>query len=205
MTRTRKTADHDLEIIERTAAYLGYFRIDKYRLRHRLHAGGWSPELSREVFERGHVAALLPYDPARDEVVLIEQFRIGAHAAGLAPWLTEIVAGVIEDGESAETVARRETQEEAGLAVAELLPVCKYLVSPGGTSETVAVFCGRVDATGAGGIHALDHEGEDIRVSALPFAEVRARLAAGAFDNAMTVIALQWLALNHDEVRRRWA
>lgn len=196
--------EDDLEIIARDTGYDGYFRIDRYRLRHRLFDGGWSPELRREVFERGHVTALLPYDPIRDEVVLIEQFRIGAHSAGLGPWITEIVAGVIDEGETPEAVARRETQEETGLEVAEMIPICHYLSSPGGTSETVRLFCGKVDAGNAGGTHGHADEGEDIRVFALPATEALERLAAAEFDNAITIIGLQWLALNRDELRGRW-
>ncbi len=196
--------ENDVEIIEKKVVYRGYFRIDRYRLRHRLFAGGWSPELVREVFERGHVAAVLPYDPASDSVVLIEQFRIGACAAKFAPWLVEIVAGVIEEGESPEEVARRETMEETGCAVQDLAPVYTYLVSPGGTSESVNLFCGRVDARNAGGIHGNRSEHEDIRVGAVPFAEAAAKLKSGEIANGLALIALQWLAMNRDELRRRW-
>ena len=194
----------DVEILERVEAYRGYFRVDRYRLRHRLHAGGWSGAMDREVFERGHAAAVLPYDPALDSVVFIEQFRIGAFAAGRPPWLLEIVAGIIEDGETAESVVRREAVEEAGCEIHELVPIADYLVSPGGTSETVVIFCGRVDASRVGGIHGKAEEHEDINVVAVPFAEARKRLDEGAVDNAAALIALQWLALNRDRLRRTW-
>ena len=194
----------DIEILAREAAYQGYFRIDRYRLRHRLHAGGWSDEMAREVFERGHVAAVLPYDPDRDQVVLIEQFRIGAHAAGEPAWLTEIVAGVIDKDESAEEVARRETREETGCEHLGLRPVLKYLSSPGGSSETVTLFLGRVDSSKAGGIRGLASEHEDIRVFTLPWTEVETGLRAGGFTNALALIALQWLALNRPAARSGW-
>lgn len=194
----------DVQILEKTPAYEGYFRIDRYRLRHRLHAGGWSGEMTREVFERGHAAAMLPYDPVLDCVVLIEQFRIGAYAAGRDPWLVEIVAGIIEPGETAEDVVRRESVEESGCEVADLVPVCTFLVSPGGTSEAIFLFCGRVDSSGAGGIHGQAEEHEDIRVIALPFAEAKARVEAGRIDNASALIALQWLMLNRAKLRRKW-
>ncbi|MBZ0324796.1 MAG: ADP-ribose diphosphatase [Alphaproteobacteria bacterium] len=196
--------DKDVKTVERRTVYDGYFRIDRYRLRHRLHGGGWSGEMTREVFERGHAVGVLPYDPVRDEVVLLEQFRVGALAAGWAPWQTEIVAGIIEDGETAEDVARREVTEEAGCRVADLVPLCEYLVSPGGTSESVTLFAGRVDSAGVGGIHGLDHEHEDIRVFTLPADEALDLLARGAIRNALAVIALQWLALNRNELRRTW-
>jgi len=194
----------DVEILERTAVFQGYFRVDRYRLRHRLHAGGWSAPMSREVFERGHAVCVLPYDPGRDEVVLIEQFRVGAYAAGFDPWLIEIVAGIVDPGETATDVAHREMREEAGLAVAALMPICRYLVSPGGTSESVEIFCGRVDAGKAGGIFGLDQEHEDIRVMRVPAAEALGWLEAGRIVNAATVIALQWLALNREKIRIKY-
>jgi ADP-ribose pyrophosphatase len=196
--------DRKIEILAQKPVFEGYFRIDRYRLRHSLHEGGMSEEITREVFERGHATAVLPFDPIRDEVVLIEQFRIGAHAAGKNPWLTEIVAGIIEVGETAEGVARREVGEETGLDVMALWPMAEYLVSPGGASEQVSLFLGQVDATNAGGIHGLDHEAEDIRVFALPYREAAGLLDQGQVGNAMTLIALQWLRLHHDEVVNEW-
>ncbi|MGB8273999.1 MAG: ADP-ribose diphosphatase [Alphaproteobacteria bacterium] len=202
--KPRARSEADVEILEKTEAYRGYFRVDRYRLRHRLHDGSWSAPITREVFERGHAAAVLPYDPKLDSVVLIEQFRIGAFAAGRPPWLLEIAAGIIEAGENAEQVVRREVQEEAGCEVGELVKVADYLVSPGGTSECVTIFCGRVDASNAGGIHGKAEEHEDIRVVVAPFAEAKQRLDQGAIDNAAALIALQWLALHRDELRARW-
>jgi ADP-ribose pyrophosphatase len=193
-----------LEILETIEAFKGYFRIIKYRLRHQLFAGGWSREITREVFERGHAAALLPYDPLLDMVVMIEQFRIGAHVAGRHPWLIEIVAGIIEEGESPEDVARRETREEAGCEVSDLVHISTFLPSAGGTSETVSLFCGRVSAVNAGGIHGCDDEDEDIRVIAMPFTKALAMMEAGEIANSAALISLQWLALNHDRLREEW-
>jgi ADP-ribose diphosphatase len=194
----------NVEIIEKTPRYKGFFEIVRYRFRHRLFAGGWSGEIVREVFERGHAVAVLPYDPAADAVVLIEQFRIGALVAGFAPWQSEIVAGIIEKGEGPEDVARREAAEEAGAAVGALIPICRYLVSPGGASESVAVYCGRVDSRNLGGIHGLPEENEDIRVEVRPFAQAMVELNEGRITNAVSIIALQWLALHREEVRRSW-
>src|SRR3546814_11817116 len=103
--------DTDVEIAARDTCYQGYFRIDRYRFRHRLHGGGWSGEITRELFERGHAVAVLPYDPPADAVVLIEQFRIGAFAAGLPCWQTETVAGILDHGENPEVVAARVASE----------------------------------------------------------------------------------------------
>jgi ADP-ribose pyrophosphatase len=193
-----------IEIIDKTLRYKGFFEIVRYRFRHRLFAGGWSGEIEREVFERGHAVAVLPYDPAADAVVLIEQFRIGAFVAGMTPWQTEIVAGIIEEGEAPEDVARREAEEEAGAAIGALIPICRYLVSPGGASESVQIYCGRVNSKGLGGIHGLPHENEDIRVEVQPFAAALEALKAGKIGNAVTIVALQWLALNREQVRAAW-
>jgi ADP-ribose pyrophosphatase len=194
----------NIEILDKTLRYKGFFEIVSYRFRHRLFAGGWSGEIQREVFERGHAVGVLPYDPAADALVLIEQFRIGALVAGLEPWQTEIVAGIIEPGEAPEDVARREAMEEAGAAIGPLMPVCRYVVSPGGASESVQVFCGRVDSEGLGGIHGLPEENEDIRVEVHSFAAAMAALDAGKITNAVTIIALQWLALNRARLREIW-
>ena len=198
-----KSSD-DVDILEKRTVYQGHFRIDRYRLRHRLHEGGWSAEMSREVFERGHAAAVLPYDPIRDEVVLIEQFRVGAFAGGKSPWLVEIVAGIIDPGETPEEVVRREAREEAGIEVGALERIADYLSSPGGASESVVLFCGRVDTGKAGGIHGQRHEGEDILVRVHSFAEVERMMRTASLSNAVTLIAVQWLALNRDGLRARW-
>lgn len=195
----------DIDIIERTAAYDGYFRIDRYRLRHRRYDGGWSREMMREVFERGHAAAVLLYDPDRDAVALIEQFRPGAMAAGRHPWMIEVVAGIIEEGESPDEVVRREAMEEANCHVLDLEPIADYLVSPGGTSESCRLFCGRIDSAEVGGHHGLQHEDEDIKVFVVPTDEAVAMVTDGRVANAVTIIALQWLAMNREHLRRRWA
>ena len=194
----------DVEIIESETVWKGFFRMDRLRLRHRLFAGGWGRPITREVFERGHAAALLPYDPVRDEVVLIEQFRIGALTAGIGPWLVEIVAGIIEDGETAEDVVRRETMEEAGCEVTDIVPVMDVFTTPGGSSERIAIFLGRVDSLGVGGIHGLADEGEDIRVFTESLDAALLRLASGGISNVIAVAALQWLALNREWLRRQW-
>ena len=194
-----------VELLDKSERYSGFFRINGYRLRHRLFAGGWSGVIEREVFERGHAVGVLPYDPVADSVVLIEQFRIGALVAGMSPWLIEVVAGIIEEGEVPEEVARRETQEEAGLEIQALMPMCRYLVSPGGSSESVRLYCGRVDSRGAGGIHGLAEEHEDIRVDRLPYGDAMRLLEEGRVTNSVSLIALQWLALNRDRVRAAWA
>lgn len=199
-----ETSDRAVEILERTTPYRGYFRIDRYRLRHRRFDGGWTGVMTREVFERGHAVAVLPYDPERDRVVILEQFRIGALAAGLEPWLLETVAGIIEPEEAPEAVAIREAYEEAGCKLLALEPIGRVLPSPGGCSEVLQLFVGRIDSAGLGGLHGLPEEHEDIRASVLGLDEALARLAEGAPVNASLMLCLQWLALNRDALRARW-
>ena len=194
----------DFEILDRAVCYRGFFRLERWRARFRLFAGGWSREIEREVFERGHAAAVLLYDPDRDAVVLIEQFRLAAIEAPGGPWLIECVAGIIEDGERADAVARREADEEAGVAIGELERIGEVLVSPGGSSERLALYCGRVDAGAAGGIHGLAEEGEDIRVLVMETDAALAAVANGRINTINAVIPLQWLALNRDRLRARW-
>lgn len=193
-----------VDLIGKRTVFDGYFQILRYRLKFSLHEGGMSEAIDREVFERGQVAAVLPVDPRRDQVVLIEQFRIGPYAVGWDPWLLEGVAGIIEEGESAEEVAIRETKEEAGCEVTELVPILHYLSSPGACTETVALFCGQVDASKTGGVHGLDEEHEDIKVMVYGVDEALGMLNAGKIVNAKTIIALQWLALNYPRLKQRW-
>jgi ADP-ribose pyrophosphatase len=186
----------DMQLLAEEVGYKGFFRLLKVRLKHRLFAGGWGPVLTRELFDRGHAAAVLPYDPVRDEVVLVEQFRVGAIHDRNSPWLLEIVAGMVEEGESEEEVVRREAREEAGLTLKTLTRALSYFSSPGGCSERITVFIGEVDATEAADHAGLVHEGEDIRVHRLPRARAMEWLAQGKIDNAASVIALQWLELH---------
>lgn len=204
MEETKVPPPPGVEIVDRKAVFQGYFRVDKYLLRHKLFGGGMSAEIGREIFERGHAAGVLPYDPVRDEVLLIEQFRPGALAAGWHPWVIEPVAGIIEPGEDLTDVIHREAHEEANVVIQDIIPIYHYLTTPGGSSETCALYCGRVNAEGAGGIHGLDGENEDIRVMVMPFAEVASWVNGGGLNNALLIIALQWLVLNHDKVRAQW-
>jgi ADP-ribose pyrophosphatase len=202
----------DIELLKLETRYSGYFRIDSYRLRHRLYGGGWSKPMAREVFERGHAVAVVLYDPDNDRLIVIEQFRIGVYAAlrekdfpqHFSPWLLEVVAGIIDDGESPEEVARRECIEEAGCEVLDMFPVCHVMLSPGASSESVQIYCARVHAPATDEIRGLEEEHEDIRVMSVPSDEVFNWLDSGRFINGTTVLALQWFRANREQVRARW-
>lgn len=203
MTAHRFT-DDDVQTVARTREFQGYFAIDRYRVRHRTFAGGWTGEITREIFERGHAVVVILYDPERDAIALIEQFRMGALAAGQYPWLIECVAGIIEDGETPEQVALREAEEEAGATPEHIEHIGKFIITPGGSSETVELFVAKVDTSTIDGLHGLEHEGEDIRVFTVPVEEAYAMVKDGRVANSMAVIAVQWLMLERQELRRRW-
>lgn len=201
---TEKMSREDVEVIERESCFRGFYRLDRVHLRHRQFAGGMGPQLSRELFVRHDAVCVLPYDPQRDCVVLIEQFRVGALDKSANPWLLELVAGLIDKDEEPEEVARREAVEEAGLTLGALWPITAYYPSPGGSDERVHLFVGRCDSATAAGIHGLPEEGEDIRVHVWPLADALQAVRDGRIDNAASIIALQWLALNRAEVRGLW-
>ncbi|EGQ7823118.1 ADP-ribose diphosphatase [Vibrio parahaemolyticus] len=201
--RQDEFTSRDVEIISKESVFEGFFKMVKYRFKHKLFAGGWSDVVEREMFERGHAAAMLPYDPKTDQVVIIEQIRVGALEHG-HPWQLEIVAGMIDRDESAEEVIRREAEEEAGITVGRVASVTSYYPSSGGCSEKLDVFVGEVDASKAHGIHGLDYEDEDIRVHVLSREQAYQWVKDGIFENGASIIALQWLQLNHQELRSQW-
>ncbi|MEM7565006.1 MAG: NUDIX domain-containing protein [Pseudomonadota bacterium] len=173
-----------------------YFKLDEYHVSHELFDGGFSPVFTREIFERGTVVAVLPYDPVKQKVVLIEQFRAGAVNGEETPWLIECVAGVIEPGETEREVAIRESEEEAGCVIQQLHPITDYYVSPGGTTEYCSLFCGLIDSDGIGGTHGLASENEDIRVFLTDTEEAYEWVREGRIKSSATLIALLWLQLN---------
>ena len=198
-------SEKQFEVLDCHTVYNGFFRLEQYTLRHTLFHGGWSQPLKRELFRRGNCVAVLLYDPDRDEVVIIEQFRVGAVLQPQRAWLLEVVAGAIEEGETAVEVAFREAREEAGCEVQEMIKIMQFFTTPGGSSEWITLFCGRVDSTHVGGIHGLDEEDEDIRVSALKFDEVFQLLEAGKIESGISIIAIQWLYIHRDRLRREWS
>jgi len=202
----------EVEIIKKSTPFKEYLQVDQYQLRHALHEGGLSHVIEREVIERGHVGAVLLYDPNLDLFVLTEQFRPPAFAAkaspwwddDFSPWLIECVAGILEDGESPEELCRRESLEEANCMVSDLHFIYKYFSSPGCLTESIFLYCGRVDASNASGIYGLREEGEDIRVFTATPEETYQMLDDGRIVNSMTMLIVQWFQLNGDKLRHIW-
>jgi ADP-ribose pyrophosphatase len=191
-------------IIKKNIRYKGFFKLTEVELQHDLFAGGKSPVLVREIIDRGHAVAVLPYDPVRDEVVLVEQFRVGAGEDSDGPWLIEVIAGYQEPGESAEEVVHREALEEAGCLLSDVGLMHRCYSSPGGSNERVSLFFARTDSSNIGGIHGLDEEGEDIRVHVVSSQQAFDWLDSGRIDSAMPIISMQWFRINRERMRQRW-
>lgn len=194
----------DYQIIEKERVFQGYFAINKLTIKHRLFDGNWSNSFQREIFERGNAAAVLLYDPDLQVVVLLEQFRAGALASEKSPWMLEVVAGIIETGETPEGVVIREAEEEAGQKISELIKIGDFFATPGGSSEKLWLYCAKVDASDAAGIYGLENEDENIRTFTMSLDEVAKGLNDGLFENATSIIALQWLLLNRENVHSSW-
>ncbi len=194
----------DVQLLSHQEKYKGFYSLSEYCLRFRQYDGQWSAEMTRELFQCRPACGVLLYDPDREEVVLLEQFRLGAFQRGKNPWLIELVAGMIDFGETPEEAARRETSEESGYEITECLPICEYFPSPGGSDEIMSLFCARVDASMAGGIFGAPGEDENILVKAVPFQDAVTALSSGLTGNAQTIIALQWLQINQEKLHHLW-
>ena len=195
----------DVKLILEETVHAGFFRMVRLHLQHRLFRGGWSETLEREVVLHGRVGAMVPYDPRTDTVVLLEQFRNGKFAAGdQQPWSISIPAGMIEDGEDPEQMARREMFEETGCEAGRIEEVLTFYSMPGGSSQRMTIFCAEVAAENATGFHGLPEEGEDIRVFSEPYSRCRGMLENDQFDNAATIIGIEWLGRNRNRLRKLW-
>jgi len=199
-----KFGAQDVRVLKEQTAWSGHFAVRRLTLQHRRFAGDWSEPLVREVFERGDAVGVLPYDPQTDSLVMIEQFRPGAMRGDDSPWMLELIAGVVEPGESDEDVVHREAMEEAGCKLSELVPIATVLPSAGACTEQVRLFCGRVSTAAVGGIHGLQEEGEDILVHSVSREDALQLLADDRIPNGHTLIALQWLHIHGESLRERW-
>jgi len=197
--------DKKYQILLREVLFQGYFRIDRLHVQHERFDGNPSPIFTREIFHRSpSVAGVLLFDPQHDKVVLIEQFRAGPAALGKPPWMMEIVMGMVDANETPEIAARREALEEAGCKVQELHPIASFFSSPGGTSEYIHLFAGRMTAPATGGTFGVASENEDIRVHVLDAAKAISLLYANKIQDSQTLVALQWFAMHHTDLRSRW-
>ena len=199
----------DVTIESCDTAWSGRFKVDVVRFRNRRFDGQMSKVRTWELFVRGRAAAVLPYDPHTDQVVLIEQFRLPALAAGVPPVMIEIPAGMCDAGEDPAATVMREAKEEMGLQADLLEPIGDFVLTPGASDERCTLFAGRIKAPAAGpdglvGYGGLKTENEDIRIWLRPAEAVIAEAVAGHYPNSVTTIALLWLAARRDWLRTRW-
>ena len=189
-------------------SYRGFVQVRKYDIQFQLFDGGWSSNLQREVVLRGDAVVVLPYDPDTDQVLMIEQFRLPAHCKDIDPWLLELPAGMVDDGESLRDVAMRETFEETGLRVTQLKPLHHFLASPGILAETLHLWVGRVDLSLIGNghpeIHGKADEGENIRLRPVKFSDIANLLNENKVTNATAMLGLYWLLQNRNALRKEW-
>lgn len=199
------TARPAAKIISRKDVFKRFFRMEVVEaapasLRH----DGDAAPIEREVMRVGDVAVILLYDPARDEILVNQQFRMGAFLAGDEdPFFYECAAGLIDEGETPEQAARREAREETGTEVLETEFICAYHPSPGCSDERHYLYVGRIERPKAG-LHGVEEEAEEIRTHVFPAARVVDMLDGGTIRNAATMIAVHWFARNREALRKKW-
>jgi len=185
------------KILNKINLYSGFFSLNKYQFIHQKHNGEWTDKIEREIFSGCHVSTLLPYDPIKKEIVLIKQFRAGNLSRYDGDYLYEIVAGIIDKGESAEQTAKRECLEETGCEVEKIIPIQGYFPSPGSTEEYYDLFLGEIKTFEGERIMGLEKENEDILVKSFKIDEVKKMLKEKKIKNGLTLVALQWFFLDY--------
>jgi len=193
---------NDVQILEKDTVWEGFFSLSRYRLRHRKFNGEMSAPMSRERLDKGHGAAAVAFDPIHQKIGLVEQFRVGALESPKGPWCLEVVAGMVEEGETPSDVILRELEEEAGITQATLTRITDYYSTPGGCSEIIHLFCAVCDLSNKEGIYGLATENEDIYFHVRDAQDVFAIMYTSRVNNAATLIALQWLQANHTTLTR---
>lgn len=191
---------YKFSLLENNIVYDGFHKIELFNFQYEKFNGSQSNIVTRELSRRTSCVGILPYDPKRQEVILIEQIRVGALANNEHPWLLEIIAGIIEPNEDLEQTAKREAKEEADCSINQLIPIYEYYLSPGGSSEKINLYLGITNTDNAGGIHGCDSEDEDIKVHIIPISKAFLMLENCELTNASTIIALQWLKLNIEKI-----
>ena len=187
--------DRHVEVIEMTRPYTGFFAMCDYRLRYRHFDGSMSAEVSRAAIVSGDASLVLPYDPKTEQILVLEQFRMAPFARGdKNPWLFEPIAGMIDLGETPETCARREAEEEAGLNIFDLIPISKSYPSPGGSTTFFHSFLGICDLKSyTPKIGGLDAENEDIRTHLMSVDQAIEMAIQGRFRALPLAMMVLWL------------
>jgi len=195
---------YDYQQLKEESVYEGFLKIKRHWVQHASFHGGQCEPILRERLEDLSAVSVLLYDPDRDQVVLVEQFRVGLMGQVDPPWALETVSGFCDRAhEVPEEVARREVHEETGCELLTLTQIGSFFVSPGISDEQIHLFCGRVDAGAAGGVHGLAEEGEEMRVLVMPREEAASELF-GRLCSTSIVIAMQWLQANRESLLDHW-
>lgn len=184
------------KIVSKKNLYDGFFKMNEIVLKYKKYDGTWTNSISRELFGGAQVSAVLPYDPLKKEIILIQQFRPGTISKNLDNYLIEIVAGIIDEGETPEDAAKRECFEETGCVIKKLIPIQGYFPAPGSSESFYHLFLGETETFSGTRIMGLENENEDIKVQSFKSSKVREIMQKGKILNGLTLIALQWFFLN---------
>jgi ADP-ribose pyrophosphatase len=200
------TSPPKTKIISRKVEFEGWHKLETVVLQHAsLRHDGQVEPMKREMYYCGTCVVTLLYLPETDQILLNEQFRIGAFMAGEPnPWLYECCAGMVDEGEEPEDAARREAIEETGSQILDLEFIGKVYTSPGGSDEKYMLYCGRI-GTAEAGHYGIEEEGEEIKTHLVSVADAIHMLDTGKIINSGTVMCLQWFARNHDRLSKKWS
>jgi ADP-ribose pyrophosphatase len=197
--------DGKIEVLGQEWLSRGFMKLAKFTVQHERFDGGMIGPFTREIVVRSTAVGVLPYDPIADRILLIEQFRLAAHLAGMPAWQREVIAGISDKDETPEDLARREAIEEANCTVTDLAEMTRFLLSPGMSNEVLILYCGRMDSSRtAAGVHGLATEHEDIRSTLFDAKEIPALLEHGTTGNGPLMIALYWMQANRERLRKLW-
>ena len=186
----------NFKVTNKKNLYDGFFKMNEVSLKYKKYDGSWSNEIKRELFSGAQVSAVLPYDPIKKEIVLIQQFRPGTISRNTNNYLKEIVAGIIDPSESPEIAAKRECLEETGYKIKKLTSIQGYYPAPGSSESFYHLFLGEVDSKNEKKIMGLDTENEDILVESYNISQVKKMMQNGELINGLSLIAIQWFFLN---------
>ena len=185
------------KIIKKMKIYDGFFKLHELTFLHKKHNGQWSNELKREIFSGASVATVLPYDPIKNRIILINQFRAGVLEQKVNPMMNEIVAGIIDEGEKPEDAAIRECYEETGCKIKKIKTIQSYFPAPGSSESYYHLFLGEIESFEGTRIMGLSNEDEDILVRSYTITEIKKLLFEKRIINGLTLIALQWFFLEY--------
>ena len=197
--------DGKVEVLDKEWLSQGFMKLAKFTLRHERFDGGMQGPMTREIVLRTEAVGVLPYDPIADKILLIEQFRVAAHLAGMPAWQREVIAGISDKDETPEDLARREAIEEANCKVTDMVEMTRFILSPGMSTEVLILYCGRMDSSQSTGVHGLATEHEDIRSTLFDAKEIPALIEHGTTGNGPLMLALYWMQANHERLRQLWS